>query len=217
MWRSARRGSIITGERVFSLNSSSVCLALRLSDDLWLSPGSRNLSPPDVQRAAFTAQVRLARDLQRPLFVHCREAAEDLVAILRDELDDAARARTLVHCFTGTAKEAAELVSAGVNIGITGGMGWEAKRCDAMMIDTCAWGAPAQAGSATSARGALRLWQRPCEAFRSTDWSSRRWVRHCVRGESGLDGCMTLLVCIRPGCTLPHAPQYQAWQGAPTS
>ena len=60
-----------------------------------------DFSPPDVQRAVFRSQIRLARELQRPVVIHTREADEDTVAILRDEGDG--EVRGVLHCFTGDA------------------------------------------------------------------------------------------------------------------
>jgi TatD DNase family protein len=58
-----------------------------------------DFSARDVQRAVFRAQVRLARDLQRPVVIHTREADEDTLAILRDE--GGGEVRGVLHCFTG--------------------------------------------------------------------------------------------------------------------
>jgi TatD DNase family protein len=33
---------------------------------------NRNFSPPDVQEQWFAAQVALALELRKPLFMHCR-------------------------------------------------------------------------------------------------------------------------------------------------
>ena len=57
-------------------------------------------SPRDVQHAVFRAQVRLARELQRPVVIHTREADEDTIAILREE--GGGEVRGVLHCFTGT-------------------------------------------------------------------------------------------------------------------
>ena len=43
---------------------------------------NRNYSPQDVQRKWFEEQVKLAEELNMPLFLHEREAHEDLVKIL---------------------------------------------------------------------------------------------------------------------------------------
>jgi TatD DNase family protein len=58
-----------------------------------------DFSARDVQRAVFRAQVRLARDLQRPVVIHTREADEDTLAILRDE--GGGEVRGVLHCFSG--------------------------------------------------------------------------------------------------------------------
>jgi TatD DNase family protein len=59
-----------------------------------------DFSPRDVQQAVFRAQIRLARELQRPVVIHTREADEDTIAILRDE--GGGEVRGVLHCFTGT-------------------------------------------------------------------------------------------------------------------
>jgi TatD DNase family protein len=58
-----------------------------------------DFSPHDVQQAVFRAQIRLARDLQRPVVIHTREADEDTIAILRDE--GGGHVQGVLHCFTG--------------------------------------------------------------------------------------------------------------------
>jgi TatD DNase family protein len=70
-----------------------------------------DFSPPDVQRAVFRAQVRLARALDRPVVIHTREADEDTVAILRE--DGGGAVRGVLHCFTGTGA----LAQAGLDLG----------------------------------------------------------------------------------------------------
>ena len=44
-----------------------------------------DFSPRVVQQAVFRAQIRLARELDRPVVIHTREADEDTLAILREE------------------------------------------------------------------------------------------------------------------------------------
>jgi len=57
-------------------------------------------SPHDVQHRVFRAQVRLARELQRPVIIHTREADEDTIAILQEE--GGGELHGVLHCFTGT-------------------------------------------------------------------------------------------------------------------
>ncbi len=74
--------------------------------------------PPDVQRAAFIDQLHLARDLKRPVVIHCREAYGDTVKILRDEGFHGYP--VLWHCFGGNAEQARYLVDAGWHLSIPG-------------------------------------------------------------------------------------------------
>jgi TatD DNase family protein len=58
-----------------------------------------DLSPREIQREMFRAQIRLARDLNLPVVVHTREADADTIAILQDEGEG--EVRGVFHCFTG--------------------------------------------------------------------------------------------------------------------
>jgi TatD DNase family protein len=58
-----------------------------------------DFSPRDVQHAVFRAQVRLARELRRPVVIHTREADDDTLAILREE--GGGELHGVLHCFTG--------------------------------------------------------------------------------------------------------------------
>src|SRR5690606_33828260 len=40
-------------------------------------------APRDLQRRVFEAQLQLATELDRPVIIHCREAVDDTLAILR--------------------------------------------------------------------------------------------------------------------------------------
>ncbi len=53
-------------------------------------------APRDAQRAAFEAQLRLARELGQPAVIHAREADEDVAAILRAHPDMPA----ILHSFS---------------------------------------------------------------------------------------------------------------------
>jgi TatD DNase family protein len=54
-------------------------------------------SPRDAQRAAFEAQLILARQAGKPAIIHAREADEDVAAMLRDHPDVPA----VLHSFSG--------------------------------------------------------------------------------------------------------------------
>jgi TatD DNase family protein len=74
-------------------------------------------SPRDAQRAAFAAHVRLARELDKALVVHCREAFEDVVSVLQAT---GPPERVVFHCFTGDAEQAARVVEAGWLVSFSG-------------------------------------------------------------------------------------------------
>lgn len=77
---------------------------------------NRDFSPRDVQRKWFEEQIRLAQELDMPLFLHDREAFRDFAAILKEH----AVSKAVVHCFTGTAAELRTYLDMGFHIGITG-------------------------------------------------------------------------------------------------
>jgi TatD DNase family protein len=80
-----------------------------------------DFSPRDVQQAVFRGQVRLARELQRPVVVHTREADEDTLAILREEgAGERHQVRGVLHCFTGNDALAAGGLDLGFYISLAG-------------------------------------------------------------------------------------------------
>jgi TatD DNase family protein len=78
----------------------------------------RDLSPRAAQRAAFIAQLEIAVDVRKPVFLHQRDAHEDFVAILADYTGRLAGA--VAHCFTGGPLELEAYVALGLSIGVTG-------------------------------------------------------------------------------------------------
>jgi TatD DNase family protein len=78
----------------------------------------RMFSPMHEQRAAFEAQIAAAVRLDKPLFLHCRDAFDDCHAMLREAA--AAGARGVVHCFTDGPAQAEAFLALGFDIGITG-------------------------------------------------------------------------------------------------
>ena len=79
---------------------------------------NRNFSPPADQRRWFEAQVDLAADLGKPLFLHDREATHDMLPVLRRARDRVPGA--VVHCFTGTEDQLEAYLNLDLHIGITG-------------------------------------------------------------------------------------------------
>ncbi len=79
---------------------------------------NRNFSPQDLQEHWFAAQVGLACELAKPLFLHERDAHDRFISILdsfRGKLP-----RAVVHCFTGAKAELRAYLDRNFYIGITG-------------------------------------------------------------------------------------------------
>jgi TatD DNase family protein len=79
---------------------------------------NRNFSPPDKQREAFEWQLELAARVQKPVFLHERDAHDDFLRILGNA--KAELRGMVVHCFTGTLAHAEAYLELGAHIGITG-------------------------------------------------------------------------------------------------
>lgn len=56
----------------------------------------RNLSPQEKQKEVFSVMLDLALELSLPAVIHCREAEEDTLAILKEK----SLKRAVVHCFS---------------------------------------------------------------------------------------------------------------------
>lgn len=79
---------------------------------------NRDFSPREAQQFAFEQQLQIAIDVQKPLFLHQRDAHADFIAIV-----DAVRDRLpplVVHCFTGERAELVDYLDRDFHIGITG-------------------------------------------------------------------------------------------------
>jgi TatD DNase family protein len=96
-------------------------------------------SPRDVQRDVFRRQLAIARELNLPVVIHSREADEDTIAILREELPGKsgtgvtpvshaqdARATTagagVMHCFGGSLEMAEQAIQLGFFISFAGNL-----------------------------------------------------------------------------------------------
>ncbi len=69
----------------------------------------------ELQKIAFEEQLRLAAELKLPVIVHSRDACEDTMKLLRKY-----RPGGVMHCFSGSAETAEEVVSLGMYVGFTG-------------------------------------------------------------------------------------------------
>ncbi|MFP2770286.1 TatD family hydrolase [Oceanisphaera sp. KMM 10153] len=79
---------------------------------------NRDFSPRPQQDAVFEAQLELAAELQLPVFMHCRDAHDRFIDILRPWRSRLPAA--VLHCFTGSEAELRDCLALDLHIGITG-------------------------------------------------------------------------------------------------
>lgn len=72
-------------------------------------------SPRDVQKKIFEQQLALAKDLQVPVIIHNRDAHANTLELLKKY-----RPQGIMHCFSGSAEIAKEVIKLGMYIGFTG-------------------------------------------------------------------------------------------------
>ena len=72
-------------------------------------------SPRQKQQEVFERQLALANKLDLPVIIHDREAHADVLELLKKHSP-----RGIIHCFSGSAESARELVKMGFYIGFTG-------------------------------------------------------------------------------------------------
>jgi len=69
----------------------------------------------EKQIKLFREQLELACELNMPVIVHSRDACEDTLVLLREF-----KPKGVVHCFSGSAETAREIIRLGMYIGFTG-------------------------------------------------------------------------------------------------
>jgi TatD DNase family protein len=72
-----------------------------------------------VQRALFRTHVAVARSTGLPLIIHTRDAEEDTLSILREEMEKGAFP-ALIHCFTASAEFGRAVLELGLSISLSG-------------------------------------------------------------------------------------------------
>ena len=72
-------------------------------------------APRDIQKIIFEQQLALAKDLNLPVVIHSRDAAQDTIDLLKKY-----QPKGIVHCFSGSAEMAKEVVKMGMYVGFTG-------------------------------------------------------------------------------------------------
>lgn len=71
----------------------------------------------ELQKKWFLRQLELARELNLPVIIHSRDAAEDTMKMMKEH---AAGLRGVIHCFSYSKEMAEEYVKMGFHIGVGG-------------------------------------------------------------------------------------------------
>jgi len=69
------------------------------------------------QIKTFTAQYKLAQELNLPMVIHVREAHEEMIELLTSL---SSKINAVVHCYTGNWRYAQKYLALGLNLGFTG-------------------------------------------------------------------------------------------------
>jgi TatD DNase family protein len=78
----------------------------------------RNDETPESQKARFRNHITAAKECGKPLIIHCRDAAKDLIEILRSE--QAEQVGGVMHCFVEDWETAKAAIDLGFYISFSG-------------------------------------------------------------------------------------------------
>lgn len=73
-------------------------------------------SPRDLQRQWFKKQLQLAKEVDLPVIIHSRDAAQECFDIIKESGVN----KGVIHCYSGSAQMALDYISMGYYIGIGG-------------------------------------------------------------------------------------------------
>lgn len=71
-----------------------------------------------IQQEAFRVQIQLAKKYKLPIIIHCRDAFDEVFAVLESEKGEDLFG--IFHCFTGTLAQAKQAISYNMKLGIGG-------------------------------------------------------------------------------------------------
>lgn len=78
----------------------------------------RNLSPAEIQQKAFRGFLSLAKETGLPLIIHCREARDDMLRILKQDAGSSP-IKGVVHCFPADAALLDGALDLGMHVSFT--------------------------------------------------------------------------------------------------
>ena len=96
-----------------------------------------DFTPLSLQQEYFQRHLSLSRERNLPIVIHCRDAAEDLMPMLREA---AARSplKGILHAFSGDARMAGECVELGLHISFAGNVTYKNKKFEPLRLAAAA-------------------------------------------------------------------------------
>ena len=94
----------------------------------------RDLTPRDLQKKAFIAQINLAREINKPIVIHDRDAHQDVMDIVKQE--KAGRNQGIMHCYSGSLPLAIDYMKQGFYISFAGPLTYKNNRKTAEVAAT---------------------------------------------------------------------------------
>ena len=91
----------------------------------------RDYTPLDVQRDWFDRHLRLGHQRDLPVIIHCRDAWDNVLPMLRDAAGRGPL-RGILHAFSGDAAMAAECLALGLDISFAGNVTYTNKKFQAL-------------------------------------------------------------------------------------
>lgn len=79
---------------------------------------NRNFSPQPVQRDVFEEQLKIAADVNLPVYLHERDAFSEQLSLLTRYMPNIKGG--IAHCFTGSTEQVKQYLALGLYIGVTG-------------------------------------------------------------------------------------------------
>ena len=80
------------------------------------------------QQQAFHTQIKWAKEASLPIVIHCRNAFNEVYAILKEEHDE--KLQGIFHCFSGDLQQASQIIELGFYLGIGGVVTYKNARLD---------------------------------------------------------------------------------------
>jgi TatD DNase family protein len=88
-------------------------------------------TPIELQIEYFQRHLKLSQDRNLPVVIHCRDAAEDLMPLLR-QAAGRARLKGILHAFSGDVSMAQECVELGLHISFAGNATYKNKKFETL-------------------------------------------------------------------------------------